>query len=366
MSGGNVNTMRLRGGIAAAAGIVAATLCSAPHVAAAQQYSSGGVSAGPLHWDPSNPATRNYYIPTISVGETFSDFMRVQNPNPLPVQLYVNAVDGITAIPSGAVYANRTDPVQEDGAWVTPSVSQLTLAAGASTLVGFTVHVPAAAVPGDHLAGLAFENSHPEPGSGSIAITSITRTVVGVLIEVPGPASFAMSIGGVAIKPLTPQGLASVVITLSDTGRKLGRPKLAVTLDGPHHYHRMLSRQLDTILPGDTIPYPFPWPDTLTPGTYTVTVVATAPGMTPVTYTATVALGTTLQGVPSPSPSAHPAGAAAPVHTVSVTPGWLMPVLIAGAGLLLALMTALATLTVAMRRQRRSRSAEQQAASGRG
>lgn len=368
MAGGRNSTVTRRclHGVVVGAAVVA--FAAAPLVAHAQQYSSGGVSAGPLHWDPTNPATRSYYIPTVDPGGTFSDFMRVRNPNPLPVQVYVNAVDGITAIPSGAVYANRTDPVQKAGAWVTPDQSELTLAPGQSTLVGFTVQVPATAVPGDHLAGIAFENAHPVQGSGQIAITSVTRTVVGVLIEVPGAAAFDMSIDGVAIKPLTPQGLASVVVTLTDTGRKLGKPKLTVTLHGPSAYQRTASRQLDTILPGDTIPYPFPWPDTLVPGQYTVTVVATAPGMTPVTFSATVSLGATLRGVPPPNagpqPSVTPPSRST---TVSTTPGWLVPVLAGAGGLLLALIVAMAILMAALRRQHRSQKrAEQPAASGRG
>jgi hypothetical protein len=163
-------------------------LASAPATAFAA--SSGGISAGPLHWDPSNPATRTYYIPTVQPGGTFRDQMRVLNPNADAVDLYVDAVDGVTATPSGAVYANRTDPVAKWGAWVTTDVSTLTLAAGQAALVGFTVRVPADATPGDHLAGVAFENSHPTAGSGPININSINRTVVGILIEVPGQESF--------------------------------------------------------------------------------------------------------------------------------------------------------------------------------
>ena len=72
-------------------------------------FSTGGVSAGPLHWDPGNPATRNYFIPTIAPGGTYRDDVRVGNPNADAVDLVISAVDGVTAAPSGAVYANRTD-----------------------------------------------------------------------------------------------------------------------------------------------------------------------------------------------------------------------------------------------------------------
>jgi hypothetical protein len=290
--------------------------------------SSGGVSAGPLHWDPSNPATRSYYISTVSPGGTFSDQMRVQNPNDDSVDLIVSGVDGITAIPSGAVYANRTDPVSKWGAWVTPDVSSLTLGAHQEALVGFTVHVPADATPGDHLAGVAFENAHPTPGSGPISISNVVRTVVGVLVKVPGPAAFHMTIFGVSIQPLSNQNLSSVVVTLEDEGRLLGHPVLVVTVTGPHGYEKTVSRQLDTVLPADTIPYPFPWPDNLAAGDYTISVVGSAPEMHgTVTFSAKVHLGAPLAAAPRAgstviTPQSNPGGGVA-------LPGWVVPLVLA-------------------------------------
>jgi hypothetical protein len=315
--------------------------------------SSGGVSAGPLHWDPSNPATRHYYIPTVAPGATFSDQIRVQNPNDDSVDLYVSAVDGITATPSGAVYANRTDPVTKWGRWLTTGVPSMTLVAHQASLVSFTVKVPSDATPGDHLAGVAFENAHPTPGSGSVSIATVIRTVVGVLIKVPGPASFRLSVGTPTLQPLASQGYASVVIPLEDTGGLLGKPQITVTLDGPNGYHRTLTRQLDTLLPGDLINYPFPWPDSLAAGPYRIAVTGTAPGMIPVTVNADAQLGAPLPGVPSPAtPKAAPVDPAPAV--AAGLPSWVIPVLVAGSlVLLLALVAALGFLLALMRRQRR-------------
>jgi hypothetical protein len=323
-------------------------LASAPAIAHAA--SSGGVSAGPLHWDPSNPATKTYYIPTVQPGGTFRDQMRVQNPNPESVDLYVDAVDGITATPSGAVYANRTDPLVKWAAWVTTDVSTLTLAAGQASLVGFTVRVPADATPGDHLAGVAFENSHPITGSGPINITSINRTVVGILVEVPGPASFQLTIGTPTFRPLGTQGYASVVVALDDTGRRLGKPRITVRLNGPDGYLRSITRQLDTLLPGDLIEYPFPWPDTLPAGTYTVTVTGTLPPMNAVSVTASIVLGASLPGVPAPTTAARPA----PAGVGLALPSWAVPVLAAGSLLLLLALIAVVFLLGMLRQRRRA------------
>lgn len=325
---------------------MASTLAVADTAAA---YSTGGVTAGPLHWDPSNPATRSYYIPTIQPGGSFHDYIRVGNPNSDVVDLDVSAVDGITATPSGAVYANRSDPVRKAGVWVTPDQSTLTLAAGAQAQVGFTVRVPADAVPGDHLAGVALENAHANAGSGNISISSVVRTVVGVLVEVPGPAVFSLHVGAASIQPLTAEGLASVVVPLTDTGGRLGKPSLTVMLSGPNGYRRSITRHLDTLLPGDTIDYPFPWPDTLGPGIYTIAVSAIGPGMSaPATSTASAPLRSGLQGVPTPGPVAT-----RPTAPVDAAPSWLVPVAAGGGALVILLLGAVAYLTAVLRRQRR-------------
>jgi hypothetical protein len=342
--------------IAFACACAALGLAAHPPVLRALAFSTGGVSAGPLHWDPGNPATRNYFIPTIAPGGTYRDDVRVGNPNAGSVDLVIGAVDGVTAAPSGAVYANRTDPVHRAGAWLSTDLTELTLGAGKSSLVGFTVRVPAGAVPGDHLAGLAFENAHAGAGNGEISITSVVRTVVGVLVKVPGPASFDLAVGAATIQPLTAQGLASVVVSLTDTGRLLGRPTLTITLSGPGGYHRAVTRNLDTILPGDTIAFPFPWPDTLSPGMYTIDASATGAGLAaPVTSTSRARLGISLKGVPG---SAVPAAATTSAAAPSGPPAWLAAVMIAGAVLLAVLLVTVVLLVAVLRRQRRRRDPE--------
>jgi hypothetical protein len=324
--------------------------------ATALAASAGGVSAGPLHWDPSNPATRSYYIPTVPPGGTFTDQIRVQNPNDDAVDLYVNAVDGITAIPSGAVYANRTDPVARWGAWLETGISSMTMGAHQDSLVSFTVRVPADATPGDHLAGVAFENAHPTPGSGSISITSIVRTVVGVLVKVPGPAAFHLTISAATIQPLSNANLSSVVVTLTDDGRLLGKPRLTINLRGPNGYSRTVTHQFDTILPGDTIQLPFPWPDNLAPGTYRITITATAAEMAgTVSYTGTADLNAALTGVPPAPDTARPAGPTPPI-IISTLPAWAVLMTI-GTGILVVVLLVAVVLLIGVARRRRARTA---------
>lgn len=289
--------------------LVAVAVCFGALVPIAASADAAGLSVAPANFDPANPATRSYFIETIAPGGTFTDQVRVANASKTALHLYVYPVDGFTGVTSGAVYANRQDPVRKWGAWVTPAVSTMLVPARTTTLVSFTVRVPTGASAGDHLAGIAFEDTQPATTSGSVQVTTIYRAVVGVLTKVPGAASFHVRVYGATIQPLSNQShLAAIVIRLGDDGLLLGKPKVTVTVSGPSGYHDTVSRQLDTILPGDVISFPFPWPDSLAAGSYTVSVAATGPGMShPSTLTRTQALGTPLQGVLPNGKTAPPA-----------------------------------------------------------
>jgi len=152
---------------------------------------------------------------------------------------------------------------------------------------------------------------------------------------VPGPGAFGIRVDNAALQSLPGTAAASVVVTITNDGTRLGKPALSVSLTGPNGYQRTAKRPLDTILPGDTIGYPMAWPDVLQPGDYTITVHAT-PGPASPTDPGTAAvrtvsahLGTALAGVPSPgvvtpAPVSH--------HSKSGFPTLIVVVLVAIAG----------------------------------
>ncbi len=308
----------------------------------------GGLAVAPAHPDPAVPSSRAYFTLSMAPGSTASEQVRVADTAGSPIDVLVNAVDGLTSTNSGAVYANREDPVHKAGAWVTPATSSLSLAPGTTHFVDFTVHVPSDATPGDHLAGIAFEDATPRTTGKGVQVTTVVRSVIGVLVQVPGPAAFDLSVGGASIQPLTTGGQPSVVVDLTDTGLRLGKPDLTVTLHGPAGYARTVSRQLDTLLPGDRIAYPLPWPDSLPAGDYSITVTADGGGMaSPVTYSGTYRLGAALHTATSPKGT----GAAVRPAIVSTLPSWVVPALAAAAGLGVLGVIAVVTVLIATRRR---------------
>jgi len=284
--------------------VIAAAACATVAVvigtASPAWAATGGFGAAPAHPNPDDPATRAYFKPVLAPGTTYTDDVLVTSSSSGPLNLLVSPVDGLTGQTSGAVYANRDVPVRKAGAWVTPAISALSLAPGAQTLVPFTVAVPANATPGDHLAGIAVEDANPQSASGQFAVTEVFRTVVGVDIVVPGPAQSDLHLSGLGLRALPGAGVASLTIHIGDHGRKLVKPLVAVSLRGPGGYRRTIDRQLDTILPGDTIAYPFLWPDSLRAGTYHAVVRGTG-GPSPVSVSATLQLGQPLRGVTNPT-----------------------------------------------------------------
>ena len=277
----------------------------------AHAASVGGLGVRPTHFDPTDPETRAFFKHTVSPGQSFSDSVTVTNASNEPLTVVVSSVDGLTSQTSGAVYANRTDPVTKSGSWMHAAMSTLTVAPHSDTEVPFTVDVPADAANGDHLAGLAFEDATPSTSGGTFAITQIVRAVVGVEVHVGGAGSFNAVAGTPRLVEMPGTKTASVVVPLKDTGELLGKPEVAVTLTRPG-YNRRVTRSLDTILPGDNIDYPIVWPDDLVAGDYTIKVEVTGGGSSS-TSTGHSTLGSTLAGAANNGADKH--------ITVVSTPG---------------------------------------------
>lgn len=316
--------MTLRRSIGVA--LLAASLSPAAAHAAGETAS---FSIRPGHYDASDPASRAYFKRIVPVGGSFSDDVVVSNSGRSPVTLLVYPVDGLTGQTSGSVYANRSVPRRETGAWLRVGASRITVVPGGTSVVQFRARVPAGAAPGDHLAGIAFEDADVSTSGGSFRVRQILREVVGVLITVPGPAQPRVRLGRVALRTLPGTNLGSVVVAIGNAGRRLCKPQLAVTL-ASHGRVETIKRRLDTILPGDRIAYPLVLRHDLRPATYQVRAHAACPPSVASTSEAVI-LGAPLHGESSRSLVRN----ATVVHvTKSGTPVWMVAGLAAAAALI--------------------------------
>jgi hypothetical protein len=259
--------------------MLAAALVAAVGASAAQASASsiGGFGARPAHFDAAVPATRAYFIHTLPQGGSFSDQVIVFNDGAAPLTFRVYPVDGLTGATSGVVYGNRQNRLAAAGRWVALPQSIVTVPAHHQMPVGFTVRLPAHVHAGAHLAGLAVEVAHPHSSGGRFSVTEVLRTVVGIEINVPGPTHAAIALRSVALAAPQSSATAGLLVSLANVGGRLCKPRLSVRLSGPGGAERV-THQLDTILPGNTIPYPVTWPRALGVGTYGTVVTATGCG----------------------------------------------------------------------------------------
>ncbi len=246
-------------------------------VPAASAATIGGFGARPAHYDASNPATRAYFIRTVARGGSFTDQVIVSNTEGKPVILRMYPVDGLTGATSGVVYGNRQDQLHGAGQWVTPARTEVTVPPRSEITVGFRVKLPKGVGAGQHLAGLALQDIHSGKSAGRFSVTEVLRTVVGIEVVVPGASRSRLSLQSFSIAPIKGTTYPSVVVGLTNAGTNLCKPALSVSLNGPGGMQRA-TRQLDTVLPGDSIPYPFVWPHSLAAGSYTASITATGCG----------------------------------------------------------------------------------------
>jgi len=286
---------------------------------AAQGAGAASFSIRPGHYDAADPASRAYFKRAVAPAGSFSDDVVVSNGGSTPVTLLVYPVDGLTGQTSGSVYANRETPRRKAGAWVRVDAPRITVLPGTEATVGFTARVPAGTRPGDHLAGIAFEDTDVGTSSGRFQVRQVLREVVGVLIRVPGPAQARLQLGRLSLRTLPGTRLGSVVVGIGNRGGLLCKPRLSVGLTAPK-LHETVSRQLDTILPGDTIAYPLVLRHGLKPATYALRARASCPRTT-ASAGARVLLGSPLLG----TTDRRPAAAATVVKVASSgVPTWMV------------------------------------------
>jgi hypothetical protein len=307
---------------------VSSTLAAAATPSPSAPAAGGGISLRPVPDAAESGAAKTFFVLHGAAGLTLHETVQVTNTAHVTATLFVSPVDGLTGQTSGSVFANRQDPLRRAGTWLTPAVRSLTLAAGATTLVPFTVTIPHNATAGDHLAGVAFENTKPTTSQGGFRIKQILRSVIGVLTTVPGPARFHPALTSLGFATIGTTQLGSVTVGLANDGKALGKPTLSIALNGPHQYHRSMARTLDTVLPADPIHYPFAWPDALPTGDYDITATLTGAGTT-VTLSRHVHLGTPLTGTsPTPTPQQPQQTQPAPAAHASLAWYWLLAIVI--------------------------------------
>jgi len=209
----------------------------------------------------------------VGVGGTATGHFIATNSGSRDAQLKVYAADGLTGDTTGIVYSDAGIAVHDAGGWLSPSTGGMLLPADGERRIDFSLRVPGGTRPGDHVGGLVLEQRR----TGS-SISQVVRNVVPVLIDVTGNAGLSLALRSAMVSDLPGTDLPAVTVKMVNNGGRICRPTLSVSLVGPSERGNAVVRQLDAILPGDSVPYPLPWPRKLDRGTYTASVTATGCG----------------------------------------------------------------------------------------
>lgn len=258
--------MRPRALILTASAVLGALACANASAAAGQAV----FALHPEHYDPALRVTESYFVAQAHPGTSFTNAVRVANTGTAPGTALLYPVDATTGQTSGAVYLDRTKPRPGVGSWVTLGASSVTLGPGKSAVVPITVDVPATVRPGDHLGGIVAENAAVTQGSGKGALQIRVRhlTIVGVEVQVPGPAAAQVAVTGVRASGR--HGYQYVYLHLTNPAALTTKPTgTLVVSDAGGNQVASRSFKLDTFLPGTAIDYPVLLPgQALTPGKY--------------------------------------------------------------------------------------------------
>ena len=276
--GRNARSLRVVAAIAAAfvasgAGLVTATLGATPAVAAGQQPDAVSAKVAP---GSKTSRTGNYFAFSATPGSSVTQTVLVKNDNTHAVEAHVDGVDGFTSDSTGASYGAPGSKPTRAGKWIVVSTPVVTLQPGEQRPVAFTVHVPAGATTGVHLAGISAavplaKSKAPKPATKSAATLDISlqpQRVIAVEVTVPGPKAPKIAITGARATAL-PSGVA-LVLDMANTGNDYARGTGEVTVSDTG---LRKSFKMDTFVPGTRIRFRVPWTKGVVPGTHPVSVL---------------------------------------------------------------------------------------------
>ena len=258
-------------------------LCLLPALLAALAAAAGPAAAAQGSTDfTAEPAPRSsldpdggYFRIPVGPGETVEQAVVLRNLSQKPIELRVDAVDAETGAYGGASYGLPTDTRERVGKWITFGQQTVRLAAAATARVSFTVVVPAGAVSGEHLGGIAIsapstaktQETKRGAGQAGASLNIQTRRVIAVLVRVPGAVVSELVVTGV--KPIARTDGVYLEIGIANRGGALTKAKGTITLPDDGFTQRFA---LDTFVPGTATAYPLKWAQSPRDGEHRATV----------------------------------------------------------------------------------------------
>jgi hypothetical protein len=211
--------------------------------------------------DPQGASSaRGYYVFHARAGAIAQGRVRIANLGDRTGTVQLSAVDAATGATTGAVYGVAPRGPIGVGAWTWLSRTRVKLAPRTSTIIRFSVRVPAGTAAGDHLGGIVAEDAHQPVAAKSadgrrFRIHVRSQTIVAVEMRVPGPRRPSLALTG--LRAGGQNGRQALLLGVRNDGNVLvkGRGRLVVT---DAHGRRVQDARfpIDTFVAGTAIALP--------------------------------------------------------------------------------------------------------------
>jgi hypothetical protein len=154
---------------------------------------------------------------TLEPGQSTTDEIVATNSSLTSVTLKIYALDAHSSSNGGLIFPGGDGSTNTAaGAWLSLSVSQVTLDPGAEITLPFTFTVPLDAMAGEHVAGIVAENADPITSGPDATIPVVQRAAVPIWETVPGAITTGLEID--SVRYTTRGGGSAFDVEMSNTG----------------------------------------------------------------------------------------------------------------------------------------------------
>jgi hypothetical protein len=240
--------------IALVAALVATGSLAAATSASAEE---GDVSWGVRTAANDQGAERQNYGYEIDPGAAVDDALVISNHDAIPLELSLYGADGFTTEAGELDVLTRDEESTELGAWVAFASDTVTVPAGESLEVPFSVRVPDNATPGDYAGAVITSLGRPTQDQG---VSVDRRLGIRIHLRVGGELAPALAVDDMRVEytgtanPFGP-GDTAVTYTLHNTGNARLESTQSVAVSGPFGLFRAEASDIEPVpelLPGET------------------------------------------------------------------------------------------------------------------
>lgn len=155
----------------------------------ASAIESSGVGILPANPRADTPRSSSIFIYTTPAGSTKTDAVTVFNNSDKTQTLALYATDSQTSSDGAFACAQQVEVARRVGAWVKLDTSTITLEAGESAKVPFTITIPASTEVGEHNGCMAVQVADQSPEADKNGISLSFRSALRIAITIPGDLS---------------------------------------------------------------------------------------------------------------------------------------------------------------------------------